>query len=149
ELGGEGDADGGAGAEEVAEGAGWDAELLVTGDGGYLGTGGAIETEDGGVAEIVDGSRKRGDIADVIVAGILTVEKIEEFGEGAELKTFGEINVTADAEIDLIEGSAAELIERSLHTVHYSAIVAGKAVVQDVGGSGNSEGASAFELRNG
>jgi len=145
-LGGEGDADGGAGAEEIAESAGGYAELGVAGDGRGLGAGG-VEAEGGGVGEIVDGRGKRGDVADVIVAGILAIEKIEEFGEGAELEAFAQIDVAADAEIDLIERSAAELIERGLDAVDYGAIVAGEAVVADVGGSGHGERASAFELR--
>ena len=119
--------------------------MFVAGDRRGLGAGG-VEAERGGVAEIVDRSRKRGDVADVIVAGVLAVEEIEEFGEGPELEAFAEIDVATDAEIDLIEGSAAELVERSLHAVDDRAIVAGEAVVGNVGGSGDGEGASAFEL---
>ena len=107
ELGGEGNTDGGAGAEEIAESAGRDTELFVAGDRRGLGAGG-VEEKRGGVAEIVDRSRKRGD--------------------------------------DASEGSAAELVERSLHAVDDRAIVAGEAVVGNVGGSGDGEGASAFEL---
>jgi len=110
ELGGEGDAYCGAGAEEVAEGAGGYTELVGAGDRGGLGAG-RVEAEGGGVAEIVDGSGEGGNVAYVIIAGILAVEEIEEFGEGAELDTLAkEIDVAADAEIHLVEGSAAELV---------------------------------------
>ena len=117
-------------------------------DGRGLGAGG-VEAEVGGVAEIVDRSRKRGDVADVIVAGVLAVEEIEKFGKGTKLNAFTESDVAADAEIDLIERRAAELVEVGLHAVDYGAVVAGEAVVGDVGGSGHGEGASAFELGEG
>jgi len=151
-LEGEGDADGGAGAEEVAEGAGGYAELFDAGDGRGL-RAGRVETESGGVVEAVDGSGQRGNVAYVVVAGILAVQEIEEFCEGAELKTFrtfpvsAQSDVAADAEINLIERSPAELIQRGLHAIDYGAVVAGEAVVQNVGGSGDGEGARAFELR--
>ena len=54
ELGGEGDADGGPGAEEIAEGASGDAQLIEAGDGLRLHAGG-IQTERGGVRQIVHG----------------------------------------------------------------------------------------------
>src|ERR1700740_3354965 len=80
ELGGERNAYGGAGAEEVAEGSGGYAELVDAGDGSGLCAGG-VEAEGAGVGEAVDGSGERGDVADVIVARVLAVEQIEEFGE--------------------------------------------------------------------
>src|SRR5437899_8939207 len=84
ELRGEGDADGGAGTEEVAESAAGYAELFVAGDERGLCAGSTVETERGGVREAVDGRGERGEIANVVVAGILTVEEIENFSEGAE-----------------------------------------------------------------
>jgi len=113
-----------------------------------LGAGG-VEAEVGGVAEIVDRSGERGDVTDEIVAGILAVEEIEEFGEGAELEPLAEVDVAADAEINLVKRSSAELIERGLYAVDNRAIVAGETVVADVSGSGHGEGAGAFELREG
>jgi len=145
-LGGEGDADSCARAEEVAESAGRDAELCVAGDGSGLGAGG-IEAEGGGVGEAVDGSGESGDVAEVIVARVLAVEQIEEFGEWAELRAFSKSDIAADAEIHLVKRRASELVERGLRTVDYGAVVAGEAVVVDVGGSGDAEGTSAFELR--
>src|SRR5207245_263277 len=130
---------------EIAEGAGWHAELFDAGDGCDLSAGG-VEAESGGVAEAVDGSGEGRDIAYVIVAGILAVEEIEEFSEWAKLDTFcafpkcTKSDVAADAEINLVEGSAAKLVEGGLHSVDYCAVVAGEAVVGDVGGSGDGEG---------
>jgi len=57
------------------------------------------------------GVGRAGNVAYVIVAGILAVEEIEEFGEGAELDSFSQIDVAADAEIHLVERSAAELVK--------------------------------------
>ena len=110
QLGGEGDADGGAGAEEVTECATWDAELFDAGDRRGLRAGGAVETERRGVCEAIDRSRESGDVADVVVAGILAVEEIEKFGEGAERDSFAQRDITADAEIYLIKGCAAKLV---------------------------------------
>src|SRR5260221_4507328 len=87
ELCGEGNADGGAGAEEITESAGGYAELFVAGDWRSLRAGGG-EAEGGGVGEIVYGSGESGDVADGIVGGILAIEKIGEIGEGAEVKSF-------------------------------------------------------------
>ena len=133
------------------------AEILATfswllppraGDGSGLGAG-SIEAEGGGVAEIVDGSGEGGDVTYIVVAWILAVEEIEEFGEGAELDSFSQIDVAADAEIDLIEGSPAELVKGGLRAVDYGAIVAREAVVINVGGRGDGEGPSAFKLGEG
>ena len=81
-MGGEGDAYCGAGTEEIAEGSGGYAKLVSAGDGSGLGAG-SIEAEGSGVAEIVDGSGEGGDVTYIVVAWILPVEEIEEFGEGA------------------------------------------------------------------
>ena len=122
--------------------------MFDAGDGNGLSASG-IEAESGGVAEIVYGSGKSGDVPYVVVAGILAVEEVEEFGEGTEGEAFSESDVAAYAEVDLIEGSAAELVEGSLHAVDYGAVVAGKAIVQNVSRGGNGEGASAFKLGKG
>jgi len=111
ELGSEGDADGGAGTEEVAESAAGYTELFVAGDGHGLCAGGTVETESGSVREAVYRSGERGEVADVVVAGILAVEEIEKFGEGAEGNALSKRDVAADAEIGLIKGRAAELVE--------------------------------------
>ncbi len=72
ELCGKGNANGGAGAEEITESAGGRAELLVTSDGRGLGASG-VEAEGSGVREAVDGSGESGDVADVIVTRILAI----------------------------------------------------------------------------
>ena len=111
ELRGEGDADGGAGTEEVAESAAGYAELFVAGDRCGLCAGRTVETERGGVREAVDGRGERGEVANVVVAGILAVEEIEKLGEEAERHALAKRDVAADAEVDLIERRAAELVE--------------------------------------
>src|SRR5438445_4104590 len=114
ELRGEGDADGGAGTEEVAESAAGYAELFVAGDGRGLCAGRAVETEGGGVRKAVDGSGERGEIANVVVAGILAVGEIEKLGEGAERHVLAKRDVAADAEADLIGRRAAALVAGGL-----------------------------------
>jgi hypothetical protein len=61
--------------------------LLVTDNGSGLAAG-SVEAERSGVAEIVDRSGQGSDIADIIIARVLAVEEIEEFGEGTELNAF-------------------------------------------------------------
>src|SRR6266571_2436397 len=147
ELGGEGDADGGAEAEEIAESAGGCAQLTEAGDGARLDAG-EIEAEGGGVRKIVDRRGKSRNVRNEVVAGIPAVEEIEKFGEGAEREAFAKNDVAADAKINLIERGAAELVEGGLHAVDDGAIV-GDAVAVDVRRRGKREGAGAFELRDG
>src|SRR5438874_11827975 len=80
ELDREGDANRSAGTEEVAESASGDAELIEAGDRRGLRAGG-VEAEGRGVRKTVDGGGKGGDIANVVVTGILAIEQIEEFRE--------------------------------------------------------------------
>jgi len=148
-LGGEGDADGSAGAEEIAEGAGGNAELFVAGDGRGFGASRTVEAERVALVRLLTGVGSAAISPDVIVAGILAIEEIEKFREGPELETLAKINVAADAKIDLVKRSAAKLIEGSLHAVDDGAVVAGKAVVQNVGGGAQRERAGAFKLRRG
>jgi len=77
------------------------------------------------------------------------LKRLKKFREGPELETLAKINVAADAKIDLVKRSAAKLIEGSLHAVDDGAVVAGKAVVQNVGGGAQRERAGAFKLREG
>src|SRR6266849_2658816 len=122
ELGGEGDADGGSEAEEIAESAGGCAQLTEAGDGARLRAGG-VEAEGGSVRKIVDRGWKSGNVRNEVVAGIPAIEEIEEFGEGAEREAFAKNDVAADAKIDLIERSAAELVEGGLYAIDDGAIV--------------------------
>src|SRR5712691_7628104 len=147
ELGGEGDADGGAEAEEIAESAGGCAQLTEARNGARLGEG-RIEAKGGSVRKIVDRSGKSENVRNEVVAGIPAVEEIEKFGEGAEREALAKNDVAADAKINLIERGAAELVEGGLHAVDDGAIV-GDAVAIDVGRGGKGEGAGAFELRDG
>src|SRR6266581_4532507 len=147
ELGGEGDAEGGAEAEEIAESAGGCAQLTEAGNGARLDAG-EIEAEGSGVRKIVDRRGKSRNVRNEVVAGIPAVEEIEKFGERAQREALAKNDVAADAKIDLIERSAAELVEGGLHAVDDGAIV-GDAVAIDVRRRGKGEGAGAFELRDG
>src|SRR5207245_8717225 len=79
ELGGEGDAHGGAEAEEIAESAGGCAQLTEAGDGARLGAG-RIEAEGSGVRKIVEGGWKSGNVRNEVVAGMAAVAEIEHVG---------------------------------------------------------------------
>src|SRR6266571_912874 len=147
ELGGEGDADGGAEAEEIAESAGGCAQLTEAGDGARL-RAGRIEAEGGRVRKIVDRRGESRNVRNEVVAGIPAAEEIEKFGKGAEREALAKNDVAADAKINLIERGAAELVEGGLHAVDDGAIV-GDAVAIDVRRRGKGEGAGAFELRDG
>src|SRR6266446_5649281 len=147
ELGGEGDAHGGAEAEEIAESAGGCAQLTEAGDGARL-RAGRIEAEGGSVRKIVDRGWKSRNVRNEVVAGIPAIEEIEKFDEGAEREALAKNDVAADAKINLRERGAAELVEGGLHAVDDGAIV-GDAVAIDVRRRGKSEGAGAFELRDG
>ena len=92
-MGCEGDAYGCAWAEEIAEGTGWRAELVEAADGDIAGGGGA---ESGGVVEIVDRDGEGRDVGDEVGAGIIAVEKIEEFDEGSGGETVVESEGTTD-----------------------------------------------------
>ena len=73
ELGGEGDADGGPGAEEIAQGAGRRTQLAETCDGPGLRAVG-VQAKSRSISKIVDRQRQRGNIGNEIVAGIVAVE---------------------------------------------------------------------------
>ena len=145
ELGREGDTHSGAGAEEIAEGAGGDAQLIQAGDGLRLRAGG-IQAERGGVRQIVHRSRKRGEIRDVIRAGIVAVEKVEELDEGRGREALPELERAANAHIDLDVRRAAKLIHGGLHAVDDGAIIDRITDSVYVNGSGDGEWARAFEL---
>src|SRR6266478_2135583 len=147
ELGGVGDAEGGAEAEEIAESAGGCAQLTEARNGARLGAGG-VEAKGGSVRKIVDRGWKSGNVSNKVVAGIPAVEEIEKFGEGAEREALAKNDVAADAKINLRERGAAELVEGGLHAVDDGAIV-GDAVAIDVRRGGKREGPGAFELRDG
>src|SRR5215469_5189723 len=109
DLCGEGNAYGRAGAKEVAEGAGRNTELVATRDWAHLCASG-IKAKGSDVGEIVYGNRQSGDIRNVVVAGIVSIEEVEEFDEGRGGPALAEADRPTDAEIGLQVGGAAELI---------------------------------------
>src|SRR6266852_2693282 len=119
DLGGEGNADGGAGAEEMDEGAGGNEQLLATRDrhGERW-----IRTKRRDVREVVHGYGQRADIANVVVARIVAIEEVEEFDEGRERPALVELDRAAHTQIRLKIWRAAELVESRLHTVDHRAI---------------------------
>src|SRR6185437_14493561 len=100
EWGGDRNADGGAGAEEIAQDTGGNAQQVEAGDGLRLRAGG-IQAERGGIRQIVHCRGKRGEVRDVICAGIVAVEKVEELDEGRGSEALTDLEWTADAHIDL------------------------------------------------
>src|SRR5579872_632668 len=146
DLGREGDADGGAGAEEITEGAGGDAQLVEAGDGLRLRAGG-IQAERGGIREVVDGRGKRCEIRDVIRAGIVAVEKVEEFDEGRSREALAKFERTANAHVNLNVRRAAKLIHGGLHAIDHGAVIERITDSVYVNGSRDGEWARALELR--
>jgi len=93
---GEGNADGGAGAEEIAQGSGG-IEVLLLADDGDTAIGAANL---GGVVEIVDRIGQGGDVGDVVVARIRAVEEVEELRAEAEALAFGNFEGFAKVEVE-------------------------------------------------
>src|SRR5258708_17212374 len=66
---------------------------------------------------------QRGYVSDVIVAGVLAVEQVEEFEGRTQAHPVIQFEVAADAQIDLGEGDTAEFIVRVLlfvdHGTHF------------------------------
>src|SRR5277367_6248284 len=115
-LRGEGNAYRGTGPEEVAESAGGNEELVGIGDGLGL-RASEVEAEGGGVGKTIYRDGQRGDVGDVVGAGIVAIEEVEEFYERGERITLAS-DRTRNAEIHLDVRGAAKLVERGLHAVN-------------------------------
>ena len=70
-----------AGPEEISQRTGGNEKLFAIGDGSRLGAG-RVLAERRGIEKTVNGSREGRDVGDVVGAGIVPVEEIEEFDEG-------------------------------------------------------------------
>ena len=77
------------------------------------------------LSRLIGRNRQGARIRDKIVSGIVPVEKVEELDEGHQRPAFADLERTADAQIHLDVGRAAELVERRLHAVDDGAIVGG------------------------
>ena len=77
----------------------------------------------GCVGEIVHRRRQRGDVGDVVRAGIVAVEQIEELDERHDLPALSDLERPGDAQINLDVRGAAELVHRGLHAVDDRAII--------------------------
>ncbi len=75
----------------------------------------------GGIVQIVDRDGQRGNIRNVVGAGIVAVEQVEEFRKGRDGKTVVHGERAADAKVHLDVGSAAQFVQRSLHPIDYRA----------------------------
>src|SRR6266446_5775146 len=118
-LGGEGDADGGAGAKEVSQRPGRDKQLLATRNRHRAA---CVRAKRSDVREIVHRYWQSADIADIVIARIVAIEEVEEFHEGRERPALVELDGAADAQLGLQVWRAWELIERGLHSVDHDAI---------------------------
>jgi len=96
------------------------------------------------VRELVGGNRKRRNVGDEIVSGILSIQQIEEFHERPHRDTFAPTKLPADAEIDLREGSSSKLIEGGLDSIDDGAVVGVQPVAIDILRRGQSEKSRAF-----
>src|SRR3974377_1901220 len=141
-LGREGNADGGAGAEEMAQGSGG-IEVLLLADDGDTAIGAANL---GGVGEIVDRIGQGGDVGDVVVARIGAVEEVEELDEGKDGPALADLEGPRDLEVHLHVRRAAELIERGHDAIDDRAILAGVAGTVAIYGRGEAEWTGAFNL---
>src|SRR5690348_3880169 len=147
ELGGEGDADGRPRAEEIAESARGNAQLIRAGDRLHRGARRRIQAQRGDIREAVHRSGQRGDVGDVVRARIIPVEKIEKFDVRQQRIAVAEFEGAGDAQVGLNVRRAAKLVERSLDTVDDGAIVDDVTEAVDVHGRGEREGPRAFKLR--
>jgi hypothetical protein len=138
-LGGERDADSSAGAEKISEAACGDAQWVQAGE-GFGGGAGRVRTVRREVAALRLGWRhgQERHVGYIIRSGIVAVEEIEELDEGNQRPAVVEVEGSADTQVGLNVGSAAEFIESGPDSVDLDAI----AVV----GQGHGEGPGAFGL---
>ena len=117
QLGGEGNPYRGTWAEEVSQAAGGDLQLLEAGDGPQL-----ARCTDGKSRQMVVAlpdamslgrSGSSADTGHVVCAGIVAIEEVEELGEWRDLPAVTEFEGTADAQVRLDVGRAAEFVEAS------------------------------------
>jgi hypothetical protein len=133
------DADGSPRAEEVPEGAGRHAELLEVMH-RLSNAAIRIDADFGDVPRLrlVCWHGERGDIGDVVSAGVVAVEEIEKFGEGHDDPAVAEVKGVADTEVGLNVRRGAKLIERGWRSIDRDAL----AIV----GGGDGEGAGGLAL---
>src|SRR5260370_9466802 len=81
DLGGEGNPNRGTGAEEIAERAGGEEQLIAAGDRTSLGTPGGIQANGGEVGGGVQGGRAGPDVGQGVVAGVIAVGRVGELSD--------------------------------------------------------------------
>src|ERR1700730_717181 len=119
ELRSEGDAHSGAGTKKVTQSTGRNEQLLATRN-----RHGAswIRTKRRDVPQIVHRNGQGTDVPDVVVTGIVAIEKVEEFDKGHKGPALLELDRAADAQIGLQVRRATELVESTLHAIDHHAI---------------------------
>lgn len=124
QLRGKGHADCRAGAEEVSQRATGQAQVFAA---AYRPSGGAICVEADvcyiASLHLAGRHRKRPDVRNKIVAGILPVQQIEKFYKGSQGHPLIELEVAREPQVNLSKRHAAKFIERSLPAIYYCAIV--------------------------
>src|SRR5689334_6198619 len=106
----EGNAYGGAGAEEIAESARGKEQLVAAGYKVILGAGRRIQANGSDIGEVVHRSGNRADIGDVVVPGVVAIEEIEEFHEWRNRPGLTKLDGAGDAHIHLDVRCAAKFI---------------------------------------
>src|SRR5664279_6375275 len=84
------------------------------------------------VEEIVNWCWQRGDVGDVVRARIVAVEQIKELDERHDLPALPYFERPGDTQVNLEVRGPAELVHRSLDTVHYGAVIGWIAKTVDV-----------------
>ena len=75
------------------------------------------------LAEVVDGRGQRRKVGNVIGAGIVAIEQVEELDEGHDAPALAQGERPADAQIHLHVRRSAELVESGLHAIHHGAVI--------------------------
>src|SRR4029077_5433316 len=74
------------------------------------------------IGEIIDRVGEGGDVGHIVGARIVTVEKIEEFGEGDDRPAIMKVDGPADAQIGLYVGRSSKLVQGGFYSVDHGAL---------------------------
>src|ERR1019366_2214572 len=100
------------------------------------------------VVEIVHRRWQRGDVGDIVRAGIIAVEQIEEFDNWRDLPALPCFERAADTQINLDVRSSVELVHGCLDTVDHRAVIGWIAKPVDVHRRGECERAGGLGLND-
>src|SRR5438128_1786386 len=145
-LSGERHTHSGARAEEIAQSPGGHANVVWAVDWPCL-RAAWIQAEGRRVGTIVHRRGQASDVSDKVVARVHAVEQIEELHKRPQGEPLAETELSAHAEVHLIERYAAELVERGRHAVDHRSVVGVKAVAVQIHVRAQGEWPRAFKLR--